>query len=194
VPKTKTKKPRSSGKANAKKSRTAHAAIKAKTQGAPSDKINIDQLAELLNLPSWEKIDELNHQHYWEVARGAEDELAAESDARDEVYGQWYDAVEHAASTLFGEHDLELQPVGSKTPSRPHQLKVVPSTSWTSSANKIRETINGVGAFHFNNLQEFLASGPYTARQAVLSHLSWIRRRPDVYGSPSARGLYDRSW
>jgi hypothetical protein len=168
-----------------------------KTTNTPSDKIDIDRLAQLLDLPAWEKVDEQNQQHYWEMARGAEDEEAqseAEQAAQDEVYGQWYDAVEHAASKLLGEHDLELQPVGSRADKRPHQLKIVPGTSWASSADKIRETINGDGTLHFNDLPEFLTSGPYTARQAVLSHLSWIRRYPHVYGGPGARQLYDQHW
>ena len=177
---------------------TSHARKKkaqpGKAQSGPSDKINIDQLAKLLDLPSWEDVDELNQQHYWELARGSEDEEAAESAARDEVFGQWYDAVERAATKLLEEHDLELQPVDFKNTSRPYQLKIVPSTSWDSSANKLRETINGVGTFHFNNVKEFLSSGPYTARQAVLSHLSWINRHPDVYGGQSARRLYDQGW
>jgi hypothetical protein len=177
----------------------SHAKKKLQTAkpSAPSDKINIDQLAQLLNLPTWEDVDELNHQHYWEMARGAGDKEAqseAEQAAQDEVYGQWYDAVEHAASTLLGEHDLELQPVGSKTTKRPHQLKIVPGTSWASSADKVRETINGDGTLYFNDLTEFLASGPYTARQAVLSHLNWIKHYPHVYGGPGARQLYDQHW
>jgi hypothetical protein len=148
----------------------------------------------LLNLPPWEEVDERNQHYYWELARGNEDEDAAESAARDEVYGQWYDAVERAASKLLEEHDLELQPVNSKDTSRPYQLKIVPGTSWDSSANKLRETINGVGMFRFDNLKEFLSSGPYTARQAVLSHLSWIKSHPEVYGGQSARSLYDQGW
>ncbi len=148
----------------------------------------------------------MNSQHYWEMSRGAEDEdeqLKAEEEARDEVYGQWYDAVEHAASKLFEEHGLELQPAGKWHPStyaktkaerRPYDLKIVPSTSWNDAANKIRETVNGVGTFHFNNLKEFLDSGPYSARQAVLSHLGWIRDYPAVYGSSSAHQMYDHHW
>jgi len=165
-----------------------------RSQSGPSDKIDIDQLAKLLDLPPWENVDERNQHYYWELARGSEDEDAAERAAQDEVYGQWYDAVERAASKLLEEHDLELQPANSKDTSRPYQLKIVPSSSWNSSANKLRETINGVGTFHFNDLKEFLSSGPYTARQAVLSHLSWINRHPDVYGGQSARRLYDQGW
>ena len=177
---------------------TAHAQKKkgpaGKSQARLNDKINIDQLAKLLDLPPWEDVDEQNQHYYWELARGSEDETAAEDAARDEAFGQWYDAVERAATKLLEEHDLELQPADSKNTSRPYQLKIVPSTSWDSSANKLRETINGVGTFHFNNLKEFLSSGPYTARQAVLSHLSWINRHPDVYGGQSARRLYDQGW
>lgn len=82
----------------------------------------------------------------------------------------------------------------ARTDKRRYDFKIVPSNSWDDAANKIRETINGVGTFHFNNLREFLSSGPYTARQAVLSHLGYIKRYPDVYGGSGARQLYDRAW
>jgi hypothetical protein len=180
--------------------RVAHATKKT------SDKITIDQLATMFNLPDWERIDEMNQQHYWEMAKGAEDEEAqieVERAAQDDVYAQWYDAVEHAASNLFEQHGLELQPAGKWHPStyaktkaerRPRQMKIVPSTSWDAAANKIRETLNGVGYFHFDNLAEFLKSGPYTARQAVLSHLGTIRDYPAVYGSSSAQRMYEQHW
>src|ERR1700751_28315 len=173
---------------------------------ATSDKITIAQLAKMLGLPDWDKVDEMNQQHYWEMARGAEDEdeqQKAEMASRDEVFSQWYDAVEHAASKLFEEHGLELQPAGQwhpsphskrKTGRRPYQLKIVPSNSWNDAAQKIRETINGVGDFHFNDLAEFLHSGPYTARQAVLSHLGYIKHYPAVYGGQGAHQLYEQHW
>lgn len=175
--------------------RSAHA-TKTKTGDKTSDKTNIDQLAKMFGLPDWDKIDEMNQQHYWEMTRGIEDEderMKAEYEAQNEVYGQWYDAVEYAASKLFEEHGLELQPTGKQgTDKRRYDFKIVPSTSWNDAADKLRETVNGVGTFHFNNLKEFLDSGPYTARQAVLSHLGWIRDYPAVYGSFSAHQLYDR--
>lgn len=185
--------------------RVSHA-TKAKSNSKTSDKIDIDQLAKLLDLPDWERVDEMNQQHYWEMSRGAEDEEAqmeAEREAQDDVYAKWYDAVEHAATKLLDEHGLELQPAGKWHPStytktraerRPHQMKIVPSKSWDDAANNLRETINGVGDFHFNNLREFLASGPYTARQAVLSHLGYLKRHPHVYGGPSPRQMYEQHW
>lgn len=190
--------------------RTVHAtkAKATKERGKTSDKINIDQLAKMLGLPDWDKVDEMNQQHYWEMTRGGdyEDEdaqMKAEEEARDEVYGRWYDAVEHTASRLFEEHGLELQPAGKWHPAtrhktraeaRPHELKIVPSTSWDDAAEKIRETINGVGDYHFNSLREFLHVNASTARQAVLSHLGYIKHYPAVYGGQGARQMYDQHW
>ena len=178
------------------KKKTSHA-TKAKTGTA--DKINIDQLAKLFDLPDWERIDEMNQQSYWEMSRGAgadEDvRMEAERAAQDEVYGQWYDAVESAAGELFKEHGLELDPTGKQgTKKRRYDFKIVPSNSWNDAANKIRETLNGIGTFHFDNLREFLDSGPYTARQAVLSHLGYIKRYPAVYGGLGAHQMYEQAW
>lgn len=191
--------------------RRGHAAkAKAGKSGTKtSDKINIDQLAKMLGLPDWDKVDEMNQQHYWEMTRGGEYEdedaqMKAEEEARDEVYGQWYDAVEHAASRLFEEHGLELQPAGKWHPAtrhktraeaRPHELKIVPSVSWDDAAEKIRRTIDGVGAVHVGgSLREFLDIEGSTPRQAVLSHLGAIKHYPEVYNSASAGQLYERHW
>lgn len=195
-----------SRKSRAHATRRGHATKTAKERDKTSDKITIDQLAAMFELPDWDRIDELNQQHYWEASRGAGDEKAqldAERAEQDDVYAKWYDAVESAASKLFEEHGLELQPAGKWHPSthaktkaerRPHQMKIVPSNSWNDAANKIRETINGVGTFHFNDLKEFLHSGPYTARQAVLSHLGYIKRYPHVYGGLGANQMYEQTW
>jgi hypothetical protein len=174
----------------------------AKVSDKGSDKITIDQLAKLFNLPDWDRIDEMNQHHYWEMSRGAEGEdaqMEAERAAQEEVYRQWYDAVEHVAEKLFEEHGLELLAMKHtrkvQKNYRPHVLKVIPSNSWSGAADKIRETINGVGDYHFDNLRAFLDSGPpYTARQAVLSHLGYIKRYPAVYGGLGANQMYEQHW
>ena len=178
--------------------RVSHA-VKVKTNGKINDKINIDQLAKLFDLPDWDRIDERNQQHYWEMARGAGDDedaqQEAEQEAQSEVYGQWYDAVESAASKLFEEHGLELDPTGKQgTKKRRYDFKIVPSKSWNDAADKLRETINGVGDLHFDNLSEFLKAEASTARQAVLSHLGYIKRYPAVYGGLGANQLYEHAW
>jgi len=180
------------GRAVRKASKSVAHATKA---GATSDKINIDQLAKMFGLPDWESVDERNQHHYWEMTHGAEDQEKAEQEAQAEVYNQWYDAVEHTADTLFGEHGLEVKPVGKQgTKDRRYDFKIVPANSWNDAANKLRETINGVGDFHFDTIREFLDSGPYTAKQAVLSHLGYIKRYPAVYGGPGANQMYERHW
>ena len=170
------------------------------TKKPTSAKTDVSALATLFDLPQWDDVDERNMDYYWDAARGAgadeEDEEArerAEEKARDEVrddlYNNWYDAVHRVAEDLFGEHGLELAPVGKGK--RTYELKIVPKTNWKDAADKIRETVNGVGYFHFNNLKEFLDSGPYTAQQAVLEHIGYIRRYPEVYGSTSPQRMYE---
>jgi len=196
------KKSRSAARARGHASRISHAKKAPKaTSEKQGDKINIDQLAKFFGLPDWDRIDEMNQDNYWEAARGVEDEdaqMEAQHKAAEEVYRQWYDAVEHTAEKMLAEHGLELLAMKHTRKVnqnyRPHQLKIIPTKSWDDAANKIRETINGVGDFHFNDLREFLRSGPYTAKQAVLSHLGYIKRHPDVYGGTSARQLYEHAW
>jgi hypothetical protein len=68
-----------------------------------------------------------------------------------------------------------------------------PAETWRDAAQAIMETINGVGPFRFRSLGEFLKSGPYSPCEAVMEHLHWIKRYPDVYGSHSARSIVDRA-
>ena len=160
-----------------------------------SDKINIDALAKLFGLPDWDRIDEMNQEYYHQFANDRESDPyeggAAEEKAQEEVFGKWYDAVESVADNLFAEHGLTLEPVRKKD-RRSYELRVVPKYSWKDAADKLRETVNGVGDFHFNNLREFLDGG--TARQAVLAHLSWIKHYPAVYGGRGAHQMYEAAW
>jgi len=183
-----------------KKAVTPTAAAKAAKAG-PADKITIDQLAKLLGLPDWDSIDEKNQHHYWEMSRGGEGEdaqIEAEQQAQEEVYRQWYDAVESAAEKLFGEHGLEFLAMKNVRKLhqnyRPHILKIIPSKSWDDAADKLRETLNGVGDFHFDSLREFLKAEASTAKQAVLVHLGSIKRYPAVYGGLGANQMYEQAW
>lgn len=180
--------------------RPAHA-TKAQPGDKGSDKRTIDQLAKMFDLPDWEGVDERNQHYYWEMARGAEDEdaqMAAEQEAQEEVYRKWYDAVERTAEQLLGEHGLGLLAMKHTRKVhqnyRPHVLKIIPTKSWADAADKLRVTISGYGDGQFNSLQEFLDYSGETPRQAVLSNLGYIRHYPEVYGSQSARQLYDQAW
>lgn len=163
---------------------------------------DVSELAALFGLPSWDDLDELNLDYYYESARGAVDDpddenalMEAESAVRDELYVQWHDAVLRAAEHEFEQHGLVLVPVGKERAARtPYNYVVRPSTSWRDAANLIRETINGVGYFQFDTLKEFLDSGPYTAHAAVMHHLHWLARRWEVYGDTSPRSRYERAF
>lgn len=157
-----------------------------------SARITIDELAKELGLPSWEDLDERNLDYYHSCVdpeERDEDERMRQADAaRDELYERWYGAVYLAASALYSAHGLDLIDVRAH-PS--YEMRIVPEISWADAAAKLLETINGVGYFHFGSLGEFLRSGPYTARQAVLAHRAYIRRYPEVYGTSSARRAYE---
>lgn len=159
--------------------------------------INIEQLAEMFELPSWDDIEELNEEYIFDATRGAESEeeaMKAQEEAASELYRKWHDSVESVAESLFAVHGLVLTPKKHKGALRPYEYKVEPKTDWRDAANKIRETINGVGYFHFTTLQEFLDSGPWTAREATLGHLHWTKRYPEVFGESSARRIFDAAW
>lgn len=166
-----------------------------------SDKINIDELAKLLGLTSWEEQEEYAQDYSYEnagIEPGDDDEtrMAKEAKVMQYVYRSWHDAVEGAAIHIFGEHDLELQPLAAHTlpMGLANNYRIVPIRSWENAASKIISTINGVGMFEFGSVKEFADSGPYTVRQAVLSHLHHMKHRSEVYGTDSPRNLYEHYW
>jgi len=161
-----------------------------------SDHVSVEKLAKLFSLPSWDELEERNHDYVWEAADAARtnalesgyteaeaEKLAqqAEEEAAAELFRSWHDGVMAVAERYFGEHDLELKPLGKHR--TPQEYKVVPETTWNEAAKHVVETINGVGQFEYSSVREFLDSGPYTPRQAVLAHLGWISRWPEVYAS-----------
>lgn len=163
---------------------------RAGTQDKVSDKRNVDQIAELLDLPEWDEIDDLNMDFYLEMRHTEREEdeseedhqerqYKAEQEAANETYAKWHDAVMHAADAAFDKCGLVLVPVKTrKSGSRPYEYRVTPAKSWSDAADKIVDVVNGVGYFYFNTTREFLDSGPYTAREAVLKHLNSVRDRP----------------
>lgn len=176
----------------------------------PGIKTTIDTLATMFDLGDSEKLIEGNLEYIAEgggyayseaIKEGRSEEEAekvreeAETTAQDEIYGNWHSGVESAAEELFGVHDIALQPV-RKTERHPYEYRVVPARgkTWRDAADKIRQTINGMGPFWFKDLKEFLESGPYTPRQAVESHLGHVASYPEVYGTASAQHIFERSW
>jgi hypothetical protein len=178
--------------------------------------IDIDHLAKLLGLPKLEDIEERNSDYIMESGGNARDEALEEAKrfdydvsdedleeiemkgqerAQDDVYRSWHNGVESAAEYLFDKHGLILEPIYQKGKGGYlHEFKILPIKSWEDAAHGILNTINGVGDFFFDSLEDFLDSGPYTAREAVLAHLGYISDYPRVYGDRTARSLFDSSF
>lgn len=132
-----------------------------------------DDLAKLLGIMSPDTFEERL------IDSGADDESVVEG------YRNYKNALENVADHVFGEHGLVL------TERKSGGYKIEPIESWRDAAAKIVHTINGVGMFHFSSVKEFLDSGPYTAREAVLSHLGYLKRRSEVYGEPSPQRMFE---
>lgn len=182
----------------------------------PQNLLSIDDLAKMFGLPEYDDLLEQNQDWMWEQATQYvdadafvddedaynEEVLRAQQEAETaELYNPWYDAVMSVANRLFEMHRLTLTPAWPKDTTkeqraafRPWQWRIEPEVSWSLAAEAVMETINGVGPFHYSSLKEFLSSGPYSPQEAVIEHLGWIRRAPDVYGEPSARAMYDRAF
>ena len=194
---------------------------RSRRKNATEARVDLAELADLFGLPKPDDIVEdladatgdVYVAVYREALREKQQELFDESDAEeltrdeesaaeayaeeqaqkaehaeaDELYRKYTRAVEAVAEHFFGEHDLLLEDQADG------YYVVLPGSTWESAADHIRTTINGVGMFEFADLEEFLQSGPYTAEEAVLSHLHWLKRHADVYGDRSASNRFDRA-
>ena len=167
----------------------------------PLDVITFDRLAALVNMSSPDQIEE----HIDEQVAGLFDRLLAqeyteeeaqkiEDRERRDLYMPYYNEVVGDADRLFEAHGLTLIPKLPKGYARKSRkgvsldqppswdFKIVPTKSWNDALSQIRMTMNGMGYFHFNSNKEFLESGPYTAREAVLKHLGTMGDYRKVYG------------
>lgn len=106
----------------------------------------------------------------------ADEAMAAEAH---DAWRQWRNAVELIADRFFDQHGLLLD--WSKEP-RDGKVRIAPATTWLQAATLTMRTINGVGQFEFADVEEFMTSGPWTAREAALEHLGWIKSYASVYG------------
>lgn len=174
--------------------------------------ITIDELTDSLGVRRvdevWDDLLESGSETYVYAYREALSEGMSEEDAEefaqkaeqeemDEVFRKYVDAIESAAEELYGQHGLSITIPTKRIEGREVQvldkIKVEPTKTWRAAAAEIIETINGVGMFHFDSVEEFLESGPYTPCEAVMSHLHWIKEYPSVYGTRSAESMVDES-
>jgi hypothetical protein len=129
--------------------------------------------------------------------------LTAATEEETEATNKYHDAVMGVVDRLFSEHKLLLMPVYTrrhkrliaqrKASERAYEFRVVPQGTWTEALLEIRQTLNGAGPFYFGSNAELTESGPWTVRQAVLSHLHWIFEWFSVYEGGSCSSRIDRA-
>lgn len=142
-------------------------------------------------MDDWFKISDSYYNPEWTE----EENQKAEAEAEAEQWKNYQDAVMSVAERLFGEHHLSLIPVWKGRKHRhieKYRIQPADTKTWKDAAEEVRQTINGVGYFHFTTLKELQDSGPYTPREVVLNHLHYIPRWQEVYEGGTAAGLVDR--
>lgn len=148
-------------------------------------KFDLDRMARLLGV---ESLNEMDDKYWAECEPDNPDDEDLVFSERDEAWTNYQDALISCSEGIMKEHGLLLVQDGENL-----EWEVVPQETWDDAANHIRQTINGVGYFYFATLAEFLDSGPYTARSAVLTHLHWLKRQPEVYEGTKMKTIFDRA-
>ena len=109
----------------------------------------------------------------------------AEQEERDDEFKKYVQRIVNTINYLLNFHDIELEVKKKRY--------YLTSKSWKETAEKVKETINGMGPFWYDSLKEFKEVGPYKSYcAAVCSHLHWLKDYPQVYGETSYRRVYER--
>lgn len=154
-----------------------------------------------LDLPTYEEIDDMNLGFYEEsyeytykqaVENGYSDNKAGgiAMDARDKAasktYTDWFNSVKRTINHLLKFHHLKLVSEGEK-------IYIEAPQSWKKAASQTAETITGCGSFSYNSAKELRDVGPYKSYcEAVIKHLHWLKRYPDVYEGTDYRKIYEQ--
>jgi hypothetical protein len=161
-----------------------------------TDKLSLDRICRLLGVSTPEKWDDDNIDSFcgvwdWMVKDGHTEEECQEAEQaeRQEQWEKYRGAVMTVAEEVFDKHGLELTEMKRGYVYRVHPN---PGRTWSDCANRILATINGYGPFYFSSLREFLDSGPWTPREAVLHHLGWIPDWYEVYEGGKASNRVER--
>lgn len=167
--------------------------------------VDIDTLSGKLGLPTWDdELDNLETSDVWRDAfrsalKEAEDDglhsEVAEAVAREKAddyeselinnyYKAWNTSRLEALEVTLDHANITLEQMNDK-------WFIVPKKSWKDSAAHIVEVINGVGLFYFESVDELLDG--YTLREGILSHIHHLKHYGDVYGTDSAKRIFERA-
>lgn len=108
-------------------------------------------------------------------------------DYPDVAYEAWSKAVHRVAFPLYEAHGLRL--------SEPQEgeCTLSPVEGWEEALESLKQTINGLGPFYFESIEELIAEGAFpSVEDAVRSRLNWIKYWPKVHGGISASLQYQQ--
>lgn len=136
-----------------------------------------------------------SYDYIWSQVERIEDEdkrMEAQSEIEsafvDAYFGAAESAIQDMAEDWYGLSITKISKEGKED-----TYKVKPMKSWEDSLKPIVETINGVGYFYFRDGKELMRSGPYTAREAVLSHMGYLSDVGSVYGEESLERKFEEN-
>ena len=158
-----------------------------------SNILDLDGLAGLLKVKTVMEYDDFFVENcYCECSEELQNESKCEcgfEDQRGQLYDKYVSAVESIAEKLLNEHGLTLIKNEKK-----FNYRIMPQQNWLDAAGKVMTTIEGYGMFGYNGrVKEFLRSGPYTAREAVLQHTHWLKEWYAVYCDGNAQDRLSRA-
>lgn len=169
------------------------------------DTFTMAELAKVLGIKLIDPMDwgfDISGYYDYHIKQGLSEEEAqekAEEEANEELdehFDNYCNAVEEVFETYFGYVNLDVIRTTAHGPDWGYSealYKLQPQKDWKDSLKLIIEIINGVGYFHFNSVKELLDSGPYTPKEAVLSHIGYVSEYGDVYGEASPSRMLQRS-
>lgn len=124
--------------------------------------------------------DEAKLQEVWDNAYTA---------IRDELTQRYINCVESEVEHELEKFGLRLVPIQTE---QFYGYEVVPTTSWLYAVEQTREVVNAYGNFYFQSNAEFMDSGPYTPRDAVLGHSGYWGNYGAVDGDRSVKDRVSR--
>lgn len=148
-----------------------------------------------IKFPTYENTNfsDLWSEEYESYVDSGMDEAKAELKASEVVYADWERYETQAIKYLDTVLDDWLKKIklDYQKPTKT-SYKIVPEDDWKDSCKEILDVINGMGYYHYMNLNELLKSGPYTPKQCALLHIHLVNDYGEVYGDGSPARDFQR--
>ena len=166
-----------------------------------SDTISFDNFCSTFSLPTYSEAVEKYSDYVSEAAHEASREFepyspeweAAYDSASDYLWDNINRAYDSALKAAFDYLSDTCEISVSVDPE--NQKVTFGSEDWNKAIEVVIESINGYGAFHFEDSEELILSGPYAgAKEATIAHLHWHSERGNIFGEEGIKRIFDSSF